>query len=454
MATHQRQYVSKFVPSNPKVLIGVLVAAAIVNSAVSGIILIIFQMSLTPQQTLGFDASVMNNLNILPSYTEYFSLNTTTTGLLTAGGWMGNMLSCFLMQPVADHFGRKKALLLSAAVCTIGIILQAAAQNIGMFVVARIIVGLGAMLSSAAAPALLAELLPASNRGFVLGFFFSCFYVGSLLAAIVAYGSGNILSTWAWRLPSLLQIIPSLLSLCLLPLLPESPRWLISQGQNEHAREVLMVAAGLTDIMHEKVERTFGEIEIAIAEEKVKYPGNPWIEICKGAANQKRLAILIIFAFMTELLGNFVVSFYLGNILTQAGVTNSNTQLQINVALNCFCFAVAVLGSYLLDVVGRRAQTLGGISGMIVCLYILGGLIKSKCSQSKLRHMRLTFILAYGTSDNKSGIYGTIAVIFLFQGCYSISITPLTALYPTEISQYKLRTTGIAIYRFLECGMG
>lgn len=62
--------------------------------------------------------------------------------------------------------------------------------------------------------------------------------------------------------------------------------------------------------------------------------------------------------------------------------------------------------------------------------------------------------VAYGESTNQSGIYGTIAVIFLFQGFYAFSITPMTSLYPTEVSQYKLRATGIAIFRMLDSGFG
>lgn len=60
----------------------------------------------------------------------------------------------------------------------------------------------------------------------------------------------------------------------------------------------------------------------------------------------------------------------------------------------------------------------------------------------------------YGESTNKSGIYGTIAVIFLFQGFYAFSITPLTTVYPTEVSNYTIRTTGIAIFRMLDSGFG
>ncbi|KAK5042978.1 hypothetical protein LTR13_000748 [Exophiala sideris] len=331
MAESHARYVSRLVPRNTKVFTAVVIAVAVVNSA-----------------TLGYDSSLMNGLQILPSYTDYFHLNTATNGLNNAASWMGAILATPLLQFVPDNFGRKKAILLSAIVCFIGIILQSASQNIGMFIVARMIVGLGSQLSSAASPALLGELLPAVTRGRILGFFFSCFYVGSLASAIINYGSQNIQSTWSWRLPSLLQIIPSLLAL-----------------------------AGMI---------------------------NPF--------------------------GNFVISFYLDKILTQAGITDTTTKTQINVILSCFSFVVACFGSYMLDIIGRRKQALGSVASMIVCLYIVGGMIKK-----------------FGESSNKSGIYGTIAFIFLFQGFYAFSITPLTSLYPTEISQYKLRTTGIAIFR-------
>jgi hypothetical protein len=60
----------------------------------------------------------------------------------------------------------------------------------------------------------------------------------------------------------------------------------------------------------------------------------------------------------------------------------------------------------------------------------------------------------FGESTNNSAIYGTIAVIFLFQGFYAFSITPMTSLYPTEVSPFKLRATGIAIFRMLDSSAG
>jgi len=250
----------------------------------------------------------MNGLQILPSYTEYFNLNTATNGLNNAASWMGAILSGPFMQIIPDSFGRKNAIILSAIICFIGIILQSAAQKIGMFIVARIIIGLGSQLSSGAAPALLGELLPAVTRGRILGFFFSCFFVGSLLSAIINYGSQNIQSTWSWRLPSMLQVIPSLLALCLLPFVPESPRWLISKGKHEQAREVLIVVQGGGNPESESVKTTFAEIESALAAEKAMSNSNPWVEIAATPANRKRLLILCTFGVMINSFGNFVIS--------------------------------------------------------------------------------------------------------------------------------------------------
>lgn len=60
----------------------------------------------------------------------------------------------------------------------------------------------------------------------------------------------------------------------------------------------------------------------------------------------------------------------------------------------------------------------------------------------------------YGSSNNTSGIYGTIAVIFFFQGFYAFAIPPLTSLYATEVAPYKLRATAIAIFRAFDAASG
>ncbi|KAK6351380.1 hypothetical protein TWF718_004541 [Orbilia javanica] len=421
MTGFQRQHVSKLVPSNPTVLRALLIAVAIVNSA-----------------TLGYDASVMNGLSILPSYTDYFHLNDATTGLNNAAVWMGTILGIPIVQPIPDRCGRKISILIATIITIFGIVLQAAAQNIAMFVVGRIIIGFGTCLSNASAPPLLAELLPPRSRGYVLGIFFSCFYVGGLLSAIINYGSQNIQSTWAWRLPSLCQFVPSLIAVALLPFIPESPRWLIANGREEHAAEVLAVLSGeKSDDSLANATAEMQDIKSTIAKEEAAYPRNPWKELLSTPANRKRMTILVVFGSMMETVGNFIVSYYLTRILSQAGVTDTHRQTQINVIIQCWSFAVAIAGSFLLDVIGRRLQTLIGMVGITVTLYMLGAFIK-----------------VYGDSTDTAKNYGIIALIFLFQGFYAFSITPMTSLYPTEICQYKLRAAGIAVIKSVGASFG
>lgn len=250
----------------------------------------------------------MNGLLILPSYSEYFHLTTATEGLNNAAAWMGGILGAFLMQPIPDSFGRRHAIYIASAVTAIGIVLQAAAQNVAMFVIARIIVGIGSAISNGAAPTLLGELLPPRNRSRILGLFFSCYYVGSLASSIVNYGSQNIDSTWAWRLPSLLQFIPSALAVLIVPFIPESPRWLISRGRKEEALEVLIIMQGKGKTDLQKGEDQLKTIRDTIMREAEEFPRNPWREIISTKANRRRLVILCTFGPMINMFGNFIIS--------------------------------------------------------------------------------------------------------------------------------------------------
>lgn len=84
-------------------------------------------------------------------------------------------------------------------------------------------------------------------------------------------------------------------------------------------------------------------------------------------------------------------SFYLTKILSQAGITNPVTQTQVQVIINCWSFAVAIFGSFMLDVLGRRIQTFIGVGGMTATLLLIGGLIKRE-SFHLVGHMALTAV--------------------------------------------------------------
>lgn len=127
--------------------------------------------------------------------------------------------------------------------------------------------------------------------------------------------------------------------------------------------------------------------------------------------------------------GTNLITFYFGDLLASAGITNPKTQLEVNVILTSWTLVIAVLGSLCADKLPRKWLCAGSLTGGIITLYIFAGLTA-----------------VYGESNNTSGIYGTVAMIFLYNATYAWGITPLTVLYPPEILSFDIRAVGMGMY--------
>ena len=111
----------------------------------------------------------MNGLNILPSYTNYFHLNNVTTGLNTSATFIGGILGPLVSGFLSDWLGRRPTVFWGSVITIVGVILQTAAQNIAMFVVARILLGLGSGVSGVAGGVYLSETFPSRWRAWGVG---------------------------------------------------------------------------------------------------------------------------------------------------------------------------------------------------------------------------------------------------------------------------------------------
>lgn len=121
------------------------------------------------KKTGGYDGSMMNGLNILPSYTNYFNLNPATTGLNTASVFIGGFFGPIFSGVISDRLGRRPAIFWGSVITLIGVLLQTAAQDIAMFVVARIVLGFGSALSGIAGGVYLSETFPSQWRAWGVG---------------------------------------------------------------------------------------------------------------------------------------------------------------------------------------------------------------------------------------------------------------------------------------------
>lgn len=283
---------------------------------------------LTDTQTGGYDGSMLNGLNILPSYTDYFQLTAATTGLNTASVFIGGFLGPLVAGVTSDRLGRRPTIFWGSLVTIIGIILQTAAQNIAMFVVGRIILGFGTGVSGVAAGVYLSETFPSRWRAWGVGLLNDFYYVGALIAAGITLGTGQWQSTWAWRAPSLFQGIFSVLCIVVLPFIPESPRWLAYQGLFEASREVCAQTNANGDPNDPVVLAVYKEIIDTLAWEKKEGKTLSPMEIVKTPAARKRFLIGMSPGPFSCIAGNIIASYYLGPELDTAGITDTNDQLK------------------------------------------------------------------------------------------------------------------------------
>ncbi|UJO13892.1 MFS-type transporter oryC [Fulvia fulva] len=391
--------------------------------------------SLVQSATGGYDGSMLNGLNILPVYLDYFKLTPATTGLNTASVFIGGFFGPIFAGVMADRLGRRPAIFWGSIITFLGIVLQTAAQNVAMFVIGRIILGFGSAVSGIASGVYLSETFSSRWRAWGVGLLNDFYYVGALIAAGITLGTGTWQSTWAWRAPSLFQAIFSLLCIMILPFVPESPRWLVNAGLFEKARLSVAQTNANGDLDDPVVLVVYKEIVDTLKWEKDEQRSMTPLQVAKDPIARKRLLIGVSAGPFSCIAGNIIASYYLGAELDSAGITDSLQQLKANVVLNVWSLLCCLVGTLLCASWGRKPTALVTQCLLVVCLFIIGGLSKLYASDP--------------VGASRGLVYGNVAVMFLFQGFYSIAWTPLLYLYPPEVMNYSIRANGVAFSQFM-----
>ena len=141
---------------------------------------------------------------------------------------------------LADRLGRERSLSLASIVFILGAIIQAASQDIPTIITGRVVLGYGVGLCSGGVPLYIAEIAPPSLRGRIVGIEQMVLCLGELIAFWLNYAFSRLESADWWRIPLAIQILPAaVLAIGCWTWVPPSPRWLVSQGRLECAREVL-----------------------------------------------------------------------------------------------------------------------------------------------------------------------------------------------------------------------
>jgi len=322
--------------------------------------------------------------------------------------------------------------MLGSGIMVFGALLQGFAQHVGMYIVARMILGAGILFCIISGAALIGELAHPKERAILTSLFNASYFIGQILASAIALGTTDIPNDWAWRLPSLLQICPSILQIATVFLLPESPRYLVSKDRDEEARQVLVKYHAEGDASSLLVQAEIVQIRETIRTE-MEASQQSWMDLLRTYGMRRRVIVTLFIGLFTQLSGNTLLSYYSGVLFGMMNYTSNYAKTRINLANACWSLINATIIAMFVTRFKRRHMYM--LSATCMCLVFVAITISLE---------RMQVALDAGGSNAAAGISG-LFFYFAFSPCYNIGNNALTYTYLVELWPYSHRSRGIGV---------
>lgn len=381
----------------------------------------------------GFDSGVINGT--VDGLQKAFNSNDVGTGFNVASMLLGCAVGAFSAGRLADVYGRKSLLLVTALFFLISAWGSGVAGSSMEFIFYRILGGLAVGAASVMAPAYISEIAPARLRGrlssiqqvAIITGLFAAFVSNYLLADIAGTSTANFwMGFAAWRWMFWIEMFPAVLFLVALLFIPESPRYLVLRKKDQQAAGVLNRLYG--DVIG---QQKLAEIQQSLAGDRPK----PRLSDLLDSQTKKVRKIVWIgigLATFQQLVGINVV-FYYGAVLWQAVGFSESDALLINIISGAVSIAACVITMYLVDKVGRKPFLMLGSIGMAITL---GGLVFAFLNSD---------LDANGNLD--LGSLGTFALIsanaYVF--FFNMSWGPIMWVMLGEMFPNQIRGSGLAV---------
>ncbi|KAF4494063.1 hexose transporter [Fusarium agapanthi] len=385
--------------------------------------------------TTGYDGSMLNTSQAMDDWQDYFDHpKGSKLGILNSIYQIGSIASFPFAPFMADHFGRKIPIATGCLIMILGAFISAFTDGFGMYLGGRFLVGFGNSLAQLSCPVLLTEICHPQHRAIVSAIYNCLWNLGATLCAFIGLGTINISSNWSWRSITLIQSVPSLIQITFIWWIPESPRWLMAHERHEEALNILAKYHANGDANNATVQFEYNEIKDTIALEYQAQKSGSYIDFIRTRGNRYRLMLLISLGIISQYSGNALISNYSNIIYEGAGIKKQAQKTGLNAGENMLKLFVAIGCSMGIDKFGRRPLFLTATVGML--LFFLAWTIVAARFE------------AGGEVEIKRLGYPQIALIWLFDVCYSIAWSGLIVAYALEICPFRLRARGLTIMNF------
>lgn len=388
----------------------------------------------------GYDRVVIGGAK--PFYEAWFNItDPAQSGWAMSSALVGCVLGALVSGWCADKFGRRLPLILAAILFSASAWGTAMASNFDMFVVYRIVGGVGIGLASALSPLYIAEVSPAEKRGrfvainqltIVIGVL-AAQLVNLLIAEPVAAGATQqaIVESWngqmGWRWMFGAELLPAVAFLLLLFIVPESPRWLMKVGKEARARQMLERIGS-----PEYASRTLNDIAHTLAKDSQRVAFSTLLQ-----PQVKPVVVMgIVLAIFQQWCGINVIFNYAQEIFASAGFDINGTLKSI-VATGIINLVFTIAALPLVDKLGRRKLMLLGASGLTVIYALIAGayalgimgwpvllLVLAAIAIYALTLAPVTWVLLAEIFPNRvRGLAMSLATLGLWVACFLLTYT-------------------------------
>lgn len=338
---------------------------------------------------MGYDTAVINGA--IDLITSYFDLTPTQKGLATSSALIGCLVGSIMAGRLTGAIGRKLSLILAAACFTLSALGTALPETYEVFLVFRILGGIGVGIASMVSPMYIAEIAPAAQRGRLVTYYQFAVVIGILIVFLANYWIAdptdhvwNDTVGWRWMFGS--ETIPAGLFFILLFTVPETPRHLILKGKEKKAEGVLTKLLGAARAV-EVIDEVKGSLKIQSKLPKVKL-GKYWKLIVLGG----------LLSLFQQVSGINVILYYGKEIFSGVFQGREDVALLQNVIVGAVNFAFTIVAIWLIDKVGRKPLMQWGAAGMAVTIIGFGLGIYLSWDPALQMILVLGFIAAFAAS--------------------------------------------------------
>lgn len=315
----------------------------------------------------GYDSAVINGA--VEAIRSRYDIGSAALAQVIAIALIGCAIGAATAGRIADRIGRIRCMQISAVMFTVSAVGSALPFSLYDLAFWRIIGGFAIGMASVIGPAYIAEVAPAAYRGRLGSFQQAAIVIGIAISQLVNWGilnaadgdqRGQVMGLEAWQVMLGVMVIPAILYGLLSFVIPESPRFLISVGRDERAREVLKEVEGDKIDLDVRV----AEIDHAMKSEHK----STFKDLLGGTFFFKPIVWVGIGLSVFQQFVGINVAFYYSSTLWQSVGVDPTDSFLYSFTTSIINIIGTVIAMIFVDRIGRKPLALIGSVGMVIGL--------------------------------------------------------------------------------------